>query len=292
MCECLIKYALKNSIQRKQPTTSYLHTLKRRHERKAKSTQTNQRIHSRAHTHTHAATEKEVMSIRLFRSLTLSSLVSLTAFTFSKDNHHHSSNALEQLLGLCSVVFKSTTNNVWLVEKVEWNGATVSKKKRKSCSLHIRFTLTHSSKLKTCVCEDRENRTQYLHLTHTLLQTWHGVKFWSVIHTRAFDTRTMVLDLGFSCRSAIAWHWKTLRVLDVGTAVNDHIKSVNELIADVPWFALNRYYPQPRDRSDSGALPAMYACVCLTVCLRFQHTFTMSRGVEIMWMYTFWMDGV
>lgn len=85
---------------------------------------------------------------RLFISFTPSrpmlSLGSLTAF-FSKDNHHHSSNALEQLLGLCSVVSQSTTNNVWLVEKVEWNSATAFKNKRAT------HTHTRIHRWETCV---------------------------------------------------------------------------------------------------------------------------------------------
>lgn len=146
----------------------YLHTLNRRHERKAKSTQTYLRIHSQVHTYTiDVGTERKALSICLFRSLTVLSPASLTAFTFTEDNHHHSSNALEQLLGLCSVVSQSTTNNVWLVEKVEWNGATASKNKRKRCSLHIGFTHTHSSNMNTCM---RRSSKLYIHTWRTHLQ--------------------------------------------------------------------------------------------------------------------------
>lgn len=63
----------------------------------------------------------------IWLSLLLNCVIAYS-YLFVEDNHHHSSNALEQLLGLCfchrlkTQYTQSTTNNiVWLVEK--WRSA-------------------------------------------------------------------------------------------------------------------------------------------------------------------------
>lgn len=107
--------AVKNTVQRKQPTTPVAIRWIGGSQECRKPLKTHTHTHTRAHeqapfhrSHGPHIHENEVTSIRLaFAPLTFVSFDAAFAVS-SKDNHHHSSNALEQLLGLCSIVSQST----------------------------------------------------------------------------------------------------------------------------------------------------------------------------------------
>lgn len=185
MCVCLIKYALKNSIQRKQPTTLSSHVETAAPKKGEKHSKVPTHTFSSAHTLMWASNGKSYLFVSFPRSLCYRQclwrhLRSRKTIIIIHPMHLNSCLASASLSHNQQLImydwWKKWSETAQLLPRIN---------ERAACYTSVSLSHTHPNRRH--VCED----PQYSIFTfnaHTAAE-WHGVKCWSVIHTRAFDTR-------------------------------------------------------------------------------------------------------